>query len=98
MTTPGGIGTAVLDFGSTPSTEATVEVSGQTDITAECFAEAWVMARSTETNTESDHQQAAAFFRVVCGQPVAGVGFTITAYCLVGAVTGTFKVEWTWSD
>ena len=36
--------------------------------------------------------------KLVCSEPVAGIGFTIAAYCLHGAVTGTFKVDWTWKD
>jgi hypothetical protein len=97
MTTVGGIGTAVLDFGAVPASEASVTVSGQDGITAASFVEAWFMARSTADNDASAHLQAAAVMRVVCSEPAAGA-FTITAYCLHGAVVGTFKVEWTWSD
>lgn len=98
MTTVGNIGTATLDFGATPVAETSVAVTGQTDITAASFAEAWFMARSTATNDTAAHKHAAAVMRLVCSVPSAGVGFTITAYCLQGAATGTFKVEWTWSD
>ena len=97
MTAIGNIGTATIDFGVTPATEASVAVSDAT-ITAGAYIEPWIMARTTADNNASAHQQAAAFFRVVASEPTAGVGFTITAYCLHGAVTGTFKVDWTWSD
>jgi hypothetical protein len=97
MTAVGNIGTAVLDFGAVPATEASVSVSAQDDITAASFVEAWFMARATVDNDASAHMQAAATMRVVCSEPAAGA-FTITAYCLHGAATGTFKVEWTWSD
>ena len=98
MTDVGNIGTATIDFGATPATEASVSVSGQTDITAASYIESWFMARSTADNDAEAHKQAAAVMRVVCSEPSAGVGFTITAYCLHGAAVGTFKVEWTWSD
>lgn len=96
MTT--GVGTAVIDFGATPATEATVEVTGQTDITADARVEAWVMARSTADNNTVDHQYAAVSFRISTSEPVAGVGFSITAYNLFGYATGQFKVEWIWSN
>lgn len=98
MTAVGGIGTATIDFGSTPATEASVTLSDQSDITATAWVEAWFMARSTTDNDAEAHKQAAATMRLVCSEPTPGVGFTITAYCLQGAATGTFKVEWTWSD
>ena len=97
MTTVGNIGTATIDFGATPATEASVAVSDAT-IPANVFIEPWIMARSTTDNTVNDHQQAAAFMRVVASEPNPGVGFTITAYCLNGFAVGTFKVDWTWSN
>jgi hypothetical protein len=98
VTIAGNIGTATIDFGATPATEASVAITGQTGITPASFAEAWFMARSTADNTASDHQQAAAVMRLICSEPTTDTGFTITAQCLHGAVTGTFKVEWTWSN
>ncbi len=97
MTEVGGIGTAVIDFGAIPANEASVSVSDPT-IVVGAYIEPWIMARSTADNTADDHKQAAAFFRLVASEPIPGVGFTITAYCLVGQATGAFKVEWTWSD
>jgi hypothetical protein len=94
----GGIGTAILDFGTTPKAMASVEVTGQTEITAAAFIEAWFMASTTAENDSEAHKQAAAVMRVVCSEPNVGVGFTITAYCLQGAAIGTFKIQWTWSD
>ena len=93
-----GVGTATIDFGATPATEASVAVTGQTAISATSRVEAWIMARTTADNDANAHKQAAAFFRLVCSEPTAGVGFTITAYCLVGAAVGEFDIEYTWSD
>jgi hypothetical protein len=95
---PSGLGTAVIDFGATPSTEASVAVTGQSDITSACAVEAWVTARSTAGNDAEAHKQAAVFMRFVCSTPTDGVGFTITAYCLIGYATGEFEIDWTWSD
>ena len=94
----GGLGIATIDFGSTPASEAVVEVTGQTDITAACAVEAWFTARATADNNAEAHQQAAVFMRLVCSVPTDGVGFTLTAYCLMGYATGTFAIDWTWSD
>jgi hypothetical protein len=93
-----GLGTATIDFGATPATEASVVVSGQTDITADARIEAWVMARSTADNNTIDHQYAAVSFRLSTSEPVPGTGFSITAYNLFGYATGQFSIEWTWSD
>jgi hypothetical protein len=88
-------GEATIDFGPTPATEATVSVA-DTSVTASSRAWAFFMSSaSTVDNDEDGHAQAAIFIRpVVSVSP--GVGLDITAYCLVGEVTGTFKVEWGW--
>lgn len=93
-----GLGTALIDFGSTPANEASAEVIGQTGILAGSAVEAWVTARTTADNTANDHHQAAVNLRLVCSQPTEGVGFTITAYCLIGYATGQFEIDWIWSD
>lgn len=89
-------GTATLDFGSSPATEASVTVTGQSSITSSSRVKAWVMGKSTATNTVSDHQFAAVALRFSVSQPTSGIGFTITAYCVVGEVSGQFNIEWEW--
>ncbi len=89
-----GLGTAILDFGATPATEATVEVTEQTDITADARVEAWVMARSTADNGTIDHQYAATSLRLSTSEPVPGVGFSITAYNLFGYLSIDDGVTW----
>ena len=93
-----GVGTAVIDFGATPATEASVAVTGQTEIGVGSRAEAFFMARASGDNDANAHHQAAVAIRLVCSVPTPGAGFTITAYCLIGYATGTFNIEWTWSD
>ena len=95
---PSGIGTATLDFGATPATEASVIVTGQAEISADSRVEAFVMARGGASTVLADQHFAAVAFRLVCSEPTPVAGFTITAYCLIGYATGTFDIEWTWSD
>ena len=90
-------GVVEIDFGSTPTNEASVTVTGQTGIQTTSTVDATVMARSTSNNTITDHQFAANALRFSVSEPVANTGFTITAYCLLGSVTGKFNVNWRWS-
>lgn len=92
-----GAGVVEIDFGSTPANEASVTVTGQTGIQTTSTVDATVMARSTSNNTITDHQFAANALRFSVSEPVANTGFTITAYCLLGSVTGKFNVNWRWS-
>jgi hypothetical protein len=92
------IGSAEVDFGAWPgANEASVTVSGQTEITALASVEAWLMADDTTTDhTASDHRYAAALMGLTCGTPTAGSGFTIYARS-IEKLTGAFKVRWVWS-
>lgn len=91
------VGTATIDFGSTPVVEASVVVTGQAAITALSFVEAFVQSESTADNSETNHRFAGVSFRMVCGTIVVGTGFTIYVTCLSGKATGTFKIRWVWS-
>jgi hypothetical protein len=94
-----GIGSAVIDFGTFPgSNEASVIVTGQTDITAASKAEAYIMADSTTTDhTASDHRYAAVFMGLTCGTPTAATGFTISARS-TEKLTGSFEIQWVWAE
>ena len=94
---PSGIGTAVIDFGAAPSSEASVTVTGQAEISSTSRVEAFVMAKG-EGAALADQHFAAVALRIVCSEPSPGVGFTITAYCVIGFAAGAFDIEWTWSD
>lgn len=98
-TTGAGItaGISTIDFGATPSNEASVTITGQTGILITSTVDACIMARSTADNTLSDHQFAALSMRLSVSQPIADTGFTITAYNLIGFATGTFQINWRWS-
>ena len=76
---------------------ASVAVTGQTGILSTSFCEAFFMSESTSDNTTDDHEQAAAFCRLVCGSIIAGTGFTIVAHPTAGQMIGTFNVRWVWA-
>lgn len=90
------VGTAVVDFGSTPSSEATVVVTGQTSIGETPLMMAWIQGDSTASNSITEHLWGGVAFRCVCGSIVVGTGFTIYVYSLGGLVTGTFNINWQW--
>lgn len=94
-----GQGTAVLDFGASPgSNEASVNVAGQTAISATSNAEAYVMGDDTAgTHTANDHRYFAALTGLACGTPVPTVGFTIHARSLE-RLEGLFQVRYVWAD
>jgi hypothetical protein len=93
-----GQGIATIDFGAFPgSNEASVVVSGQSEITVDCKAEAYVMADDTTTDhTANDHRYFAALVGLSCGTPT-GSEFTIYARC-VEKIQGTFQVRFVWAD
>lgn len=90
-------GTATVSFGSTPASEASVTVTGQSGITTGSFAEAFMMGDSTSDNDVTDHKFAGVSFRIVCSDLVAGTGFTIYATTTAGLATGDFQIKWVWS-
>jgi len=94
-----GTGTATLDFGVWPgSNEASVAVTGQTEISATSKAESYVMGDDTTADhTASDHRYFAMLAGLSCGTPVAGDGFTIYARS-AEKLQGTFQVRWVWVD
>lgn len=91
------VGTATIDFGAFPgSTEAQVSVSGQTDITSTCFAEAWIGSDTSSDHTAEDHRYAPLFIVLTCSTPTDGVGFVIYARA-VDRMQGTYTVRWVWA-
>lgn len=88
-------GIAVVDFGSTPSSQATVVVEDQ-DIGAYSFVQAVINSRATADNNQIQHEMAGAFIRSVIQDIVPGIGFSIGCICFAGRATGKFKVDWAW--
>jgi len=93
----GAQGSAVLDFGATPTDEAAVVVTGQAGIVAGSHVEAFFMRESTGDNNEEEHEGMAIYCPLTVGTIVAGTGFTIYATMLAGYATGTFDVRWVWN-
>jgi len=90
-------GTATVDFTSTPSKYATAVVTGQTGITGSSVAEAWIMGSTTADHSADEHIMLAQDVVPVCGNIVAGTGFTIYLDCYGGPYTGQFTVKWVWA-
>lgn len=92
------IGSATLDFGSAPgSNEASVVVTGQTNIINTCKVDAFIMADSTTSDhTANDHRYVDLFLALTCGTPTTGTGFTIYATS-TEKLTGTYQVQWVWA-
>lgn len=86
-------GSATIDFADGRSV-AQVDVTGQTSITPSALPIANFAAIATEDNTQDMHIVAASLASVVCGDVVAGTGFTIYAVAPQGALRGTYKVWW----
>lgn len=90
-------GTAIIDFGATPSAEASVVVTGQAGLTAGSFVEAFMQGSSTADNTAIDHRWAGVAFRMMVDTVVGGVGFTIYVTSIAGLATGTFNINWVYT-
>lgn len=90
-------GIATIDFGATPTEEGSIAVTGQMGILATSNIQAFIVARSTIDNNETNHKFGAIALRLIVSDIVVGVGFTINAYSIIGLVTGTFKIDWRWS-
>jgi hypothetical protein len=93
----GAQGSATIDFGATPTDEATVVVTGQASIVSGSHVEAFFMRESTADNALEDHEAMAIYCPLVCGSIVAGTGFTIFATMLAGYAIGQFTVRWVWN-
>lgn len=94
-----GQGTAEIDFGAFPgANEASVAVTGQTNISASSGAEAYIMGDDTTTDhTAQDHRYVELWLSLTCGTPSAGTGFTIYGRS-TEKLQGKFAVRWVWAD
>jgi hypothetical protein len=72
----GAQGTVQLHFGAFPgSSDAFVAVTGQAGIVAGSLVEAWLLPQQTADHTADEHLLET--LRVMAGNIVAGVGFTV---------------------
>lgn len=76
----GAQGTTTIDFGTFPgTTDATVDVTGQTGIVSGSLVEAWIRPEATADHTADEHWVESIM--VQAGNIVAATGFTIYARC-----------------
>lgn len=89
-----GIGTATVNFGSTPVSEGSFTVT-DASITSTNYVEAFVMADTTGDNNLDAHKHAAASWRMCC-TPASG-SFTLDITCLMDLCYGTFKIRYVYA-
>lgn len=87
-------GVAIVDFGVTGGSDATVTVTGQTTISAQHVPHACVAAIATTDHTADEHLVEELAVR--CGAAVPGVGFTIYMRTQNLKLTGRWSVAWSW--
>ena len=90
-----GTGTTVIDFGSQGVNNTSLVVTGIASIGGSAFVEAFMMRESTSDHSADEHLMVP--MRILCGDVVAGVGFTIYA-ASEWLLKGTFAVRYVWSD
>lgn len=92
-----GQGAIELDFGGgNGSNEASVAITGLTEILSTNAAEAFIMHEASTDYTADDQSYLDAFLGLTCGVPVDGVGFTIYARS-TEELTGKIKVRYVWA-
>lgn len=91
------VGTAVLDYGTTPAYEAQVDIAGQTGILPTSHVRVWFQGETMGSNSAQEHLMAGALVRLTPSDPIADVGFTIYADNVGGLATNKFRIDWLWS-
>lgn len=94
----GAQGTATIDFGAPPGTNAaSVTVTGQTGVVSGSAVEAWIMgADSTADHAAYEHMLLAREVEVTPTTINAGAGFVLTALTDL-RLTGLVAVRWVWN-
>ena len=88
-------GTSTVNFGSTPTDEASVVVTGLANMTTAAHIQVWIQGDdSTSSNTAADHDALSYFARCSVAARVAGVGFTIYVRNWAGQAQGSYLVHW----
>lgn len=92
-------GITTIDFGATPTDEATVVVTGLTDMTTSMHVEAFFQADDTTADNDSAQHDAISYFAVkpVITSRVAGAGFTIVSRLWAGYANGTYKIHYVYA-
>lgn len=91
----GNFGVATVDFGAIPgATDASVDVTGQTEIASDSTVLAAIRPTATADHSADEHW--VEEIDVLAGNIVAGTGFTIYAKTRNRRLYGTWSVSWTW--
>ncbi len=88
-------GQTVVDFGPTGASSVNVNVTGQTGIAAGAVVLVQVAITVTADHTADEHM--VERLRVMAGNVVPGVGFTIYARTENANLFGKYAVQWLWS-
>jgi hypothetical protein len=87
---------AILDFGPIMTEKAEVTVTGLTGIAVNSRAEAWFMRQATGDNNADQHEMAATFCKLSCGDNVANTSTLVKAVCVGASAIGQFQIEGGW--
>jgi len=103
----GASGTVTLDFGAFPGVgDASVAVTGQSAIDASSLVEAWLLPAATADHSGDEHLVES--LKVMAGNIVAGVGFTVYGFesgvdephtaevTTADNIYGAWNVAWAW--
>jgi hypothetical protein len=96
----GAQGHAIVDFGASYRTDASLAITGQAAILGSSFVEAWLDATvaATADHTPDEHVIEAPWIGVTCSDIVAGTGFTIRlAAGGPYSMYGEWNVSWVWA-
>lgn len=91
------IGTATLNFGTMPTEEASIAVTGQTGIQTSSVVRVWLQDDTTAGNTATDHLFAAQTVQLAFETPVLNTGFIVHALSTFAYWTKTLQLHWSWS-
>jgi hypothetical protein len=96
----GAQGHAIVDFGATYTTDASLAITGQAGILSSSFVEAWLDGTqpATADHTPDEHVAEGPDLAVTCSDIVAATGFTIRlASGGPYSKYGKWNVSWVWA-
>lgn len=83
-----GTGSATMNWGSTPTLEGAVTITGQSQMLPTAQIRAWFQGTTVEAGRVD----------LTCSGPAANVGFTVNALSHQGLYTGSVAVQWKWEN
>jgi len=92
---PSGYGSATIDFGTTLTDEASVIITGLTDMLTTSHVVVFIEGDDTTADNNADaHKNLAAFSTCYVTARTAGVGFTANVVLTEGFASKTFKIHY----